>query len=213
MRGSPPAPFRLPPVSLAPLLFASSLALVAPDHHEEKPLEAPPQVGQTAPDFELPALIGDEAEGNGGDPALVKLSEVAKTGPVVLMVLRGYPGYQCPICSRQVAGFVRRADALEKAGARVLMVYPGPKADLGKFAAEFAGKFDLPENFLFLLDPDYKFTNAYKLRWDAPRETAYPSTFVLTKGRKVALAKVSEGHGDRSEPKEVLAAVRKAAKM
>ena len=187
-------------MSLAPLLFASSLALFAPDHHEEKPLEAPPKVGRTAPDFKLPAL---------GQKDPVALSKVAEKGPVVLMVLRGYPGYQCPICSRQVAGFVRRAEAFEKAGARVLMVYPGPKADL----KEFAGKFELPKNFTFLLDPDYTFTNAYQLRWDAPRETAYPSTFVLTKGRKVVFAKVSEGHGDRSEPKEVLAAVERAAKM
>ena len=191
-------------MSLAPLLFVSSLALVAPDHHAEKPLEAPPKVGRTAPDFKLPAL---------GEKDPVALSKVAEKGPVVLMVLRGYPGYQCPICSRQVAAFVRKADAFEKAGARVLMVYPGPKTDLEKFAKEFAGTFELPGNFTFLLDPDYTFTNAYKLRWDAPRETAYPSTFVLTKNRKVAFAKVSGGHGDRSGPAEVLAAVEKAGTM
>jgi len=32
----------------------------------------------------------------------VQLSEVEAKGPVVLVVLRGYPGYQCPYCNRQV---------------------------------------------------------------------------------------------------------------
>lgn len=55
-----------------------------------------------------------------------KLSELTKTGPVVLVVLRGYPGYQCPICTRQVADLRRNADEFAKLGAKVVLVYPGP---------------------------------------------------------------------------------------
>jgi hypothetical protein len=57
------------------------------------------------------------------------------------------------------------------------------------------------------MDPDYKFTNAYRLRWDAPRETAYPSTFVIDRERKVRFAKVSKTHGGRATASEVLKAL------
>ena len=44
--------------------------------------------------------------------------------PVVLVVLRDFPGHQCPLCNRQVAEFTSHAS--EFVGASVLMVYPGP---------------------------------------------------------------------------------------
>lgn len=192
-------------MSFAPLLFAAA-SLVAPlDHHEkdETKLTAPPKVGDAVPDFALPALGAD---------AKVELSRVLEDGPVVLVVLRGYPGYQCPICSRQVGSLIQRADAFKKAGTRVVMVYPGPAEKLDGFAKEFAGKFDLPDNFLFLLDPGYEFTNAYQLRWEAPRETAYPSTFVVTPDRKVTYAAVSKTHGGRPDTAAVVAAAETAGK-
>ena len=192
-------------MSLAPLLFAAASLISPLDHHEEDgaTLTAPPKVGDVVPDFALPALGAD---------AKVELSRVLEDGPAVLVVLRGYPGYQCPICSRQVGSLIQRADAFKEAGVRVVMVYPGPAEKLEGFAEEFAGKFDLPDNFVFLLDPGYEFTNAYRLRWEAPRETAYPSTFVLTPDRKVTYAVVSKEHGGRPETAAVLAAAEKAGK-
>jgi peroxiredoxin Q/BCP len=61
----------------------------------------------------------------------------------------------------------------------VLLVYPGPAKELESHAKEFARSKKLPANFHFVVDPDYKFTKAYDLHWDAPKETAYPSTFVV----------------------------------
>ena len=187
----------------APLLAAALLPAAAPDHHEKGELKAPPKVGDTVPNFKLPALGAD---------GLVEFAKVLEDGPAVLVVLRGYPGYQCPISSRQVGGLVRAAGKFEKAGARVVMVYPGPADDLQQFAKEFAGEFELPKNVLFLMDPGYEFTNAYKLRWEAPRETAYPSTFVVTPDREVTYATVSKGHGGRPATDEVVAAAEKAGK-
>lgn len=37
-------------------------------------------------------------------------------GPVVLVVLRGYPGYQCPICTKQLAEFRGKVDEFNKSG-------------------------------------------------------------------------------------------------
>jgi peroxiredoxin len=156
----------------------------------------PPKVGDTAPDFTLNTLDGK---------AVALSAETAKR-PVVLVVLRGWPGYQCPICTRQVHDFVQQANAL--AGeAQVLMVYPGPSEDLKAHAQEFLKDKHWPDQFLFVTDPDYTFTKSYGLRWDAKGETAYPSTFVIDTKGKVQFAKISKGHGDRSSAAEVVKAV------
>jgi peroxiredoxin len=121
-------------------------------------------------------------------------------GSVVLLVLRGYPGYQCPVCTAQIGKFMNRAKAFAAAKATVVMVYPGPADGLKSHAEDFVRGKTLPENFHLLLDPDYKFTNSYQLRWDAKNETAYPSTFVIGQDGKVLFAKISKTHGGRSSP-------------
>lgn len=172
------------------------LALLALATMASTPLRAAsPQVGQVAPDFQLRSLGGEE----------VRFADLVKQGTAVLIVLRGYPGYQCPICNRQVQEFIAKAKAFANAGARVVMVYPGPPDHLEERAAEFIADKKFPENFHLLLDPDYRFTNLYSLRWNAPRETAYPSTFIVGTDRKVRLAKVSTTHGGRSSAAEILA--------
>ena len=116
-----------------------------------------PKVGDEAKDFELTAIGGEK----------VKLSKLAEKGPVVLVVLRGYPGYQCPLCTKQVGELIGKADEFKKAGAQVVFVYPGPADKLKEKADEFVKGKDYPNHFHILLDPDYAFTNAYGLRWDA----------------------------------------------
>ncbi len=157
----------------------------------------PPAVGEAAPEFSLKGLDG----------AAVTLGELTKEGPVVLVMLRGYPGYQCPLCTRQVADLRSRARDFRAAGAKVVMVYPGPAAELGAKAAEFLGGTKLPEGYRLLVDPGYGFTESYGLRWDAENETAYPSTFVIDKGGRVRFAKVSRSHGDRVAAADVAKAL------
>ena len=157
----------------------------------------PPRVDEKAPDFTLTTL----------DRKPVQLSKQLADGPVVLVVLRGWPGYQCPICTRQVGEFITRAEQLKAAKARVILVYPGPADHLMDHAQEFVSGKDLPANFSFVIDPDFKFTVHYGLRWDAPRETAYPSTFVFDRKGVVRFVNVSKTHGDRASAKEVLAVV------
>jgi thioredoxin-dependent peroxiredoxin len=150
--------------------------------------------GDTAPNFTLRTL----------DDKSVELSPLTAKSPVVLVVLRGWPGYQCPLCTRQVNDFVSRASEFDAVGAQVLMVYPGPAADLKNHAEEFLHNKNWPKNFLFVIDPDFTFTKAYGLRWEAKGETAYPSTFILDKSNKVRFAHVSKQHGDRVGPVAVL---------
>jgi thioredoxin-dependent peroxiredoxin len=145
----------------------------------------PPQVGEMAPDFELKTL----------DDQTVRLSDLTSKSKVVLIELRGWPGYQCPLCTRQVHDYVRSAEKFKDV--QVLMVYPGPADELKAHATEFLKDKSWPKNFLFVLDPDYTFTKSYGLRWDAKSETAYPSTFIIDTSNKVRFAHVSHEHGDR----------------
>lgn len=158
------------------------------------PAPAPPQVGDKAPDATWTALDGQPG----------KLSQHLTEGPVVLVVLRGWPGYQCPICTRQVGQFLAHAESLQAARARVILVYPGPADRLREHAHEFLGGKNLPPHFSLVIDPDFAFTLRYGLRWDAPGETAYPSTFVIDRQGMVRYAKVSKTHGDRASALEVL---------
>lgn len=156
----------------------------------------PPAMGAVAPDFALKTLDAKE----------VKLSVETARLPVVLVVLRGWPGYQCPLCTRQVHEFVTQASTF--AGkAQVIMVYPGPAENLQAHADEFLKDKQWPKEFLFVTDPDYTFTKAYGLRWDAPGETSFPSTFVIDSKGVVRFVKVSHSHGGRASAAETLAAL------
>lgn len=155
--------------------------------------------GDKAIDFALKLIDGNE----------VQLNELNSNDKVVLIVLRGWPEYQCPACSRQVGQFISEAEKFEKHGAKVLFVYPGPSDVLQEKAKEFAEDFNFPDNFYFALDPDYSMINKYGLRWDAPKETAYPSTFVFNKKGKVVYSKVSSTHGGRAGVEEILEALEK----
>ena len=155
-----------------------------------------PATGDQAPDFTLSTPVGGS----------VMLSKETGKGETVLIVLRGFPGYQCPYCVRQVHDFVEHAADFAAKKTNVLLVYPGPPADLDQHAKEFLTKqADLPANIKLVIDPDYKMTNLYGLRWDGPHETAYPSTFILAKGGKITFEKISHEHGDRTTAADVLA--------
>ena len=156
--------------------------------------ETAPKVGDIAADFELTSVTGDR----------IKLTEKLKQGSVVLVVLRGFPGYQCPVCNKQVGQFLQDADKFKAAGVQVLFVYPGPSKNLSERAKEFIKDKTIPDHFHLLVDPDYQFTNAYHLRWNAADETAYPSTFVIAGDRKLSFVKISQTHGGRTKPDEVL---------
>jgi peroxiredoxin len=156
-----------------------------------------PHVGEMAPNFSLRTL----------DNKVVELKALTSERPVVLVVLRGWPGYQCPICSRQVNDYMTKASDFSAKGARVLMVYPGPADQLKAHAQEFLANKDWPADFLYVIDPDYTFTNAYGLRWDAPKETAYPATFIIDRERRVRFAHVSTTHGNRLDAAAALKAI------
>ncbi len=179
---------------------AAFLSIVVWSGESTRPHAAQPStpvVGVKAADFQLESMDG----------VTVRLSDEVARGAVVLTVLRGWPGYDCPFCTRQFGDYLSHAESFEQRGARVLFVYPGPAETLKEHASAFIASRPMPAAFRVLLDPDYTFTNAYGLRWNAPNETAYPATFVLDKRGIVTFASVSRGHGDRVSTEAVLKAL------
>lgn len=187
---------QLQSIAIVSALIAVVL-LFGSNHSKAREDKQPPAIGEMAPKLELQSY----------STGTIKLEEAIRRGPVVVMVLRGNPGYQCPLCSRQVGQFVASAKELRAASATVIMVYPGPEAQLKVKAREFLKDTRLPDGFHLLIDPDYAFTNTWHLRWDAPRETAYPATFVVDTKGKIRFAKVSKSHGDRAQAEEVITRV------
>jgi peroxiredoxin len=180
------------PLSGLPMVLIGALMVTA------NVLAETPGVGAKAPDFTLSTPTGTS----------VQLGEQEMNGTVVLVVLRGFPGYQCPYCQKQAHDFAEHASEFAAKKASVLLVYPGPPAELDQRAKEFLEKqADLPANVQLVTDPDYKVTNLYGLRWDAPHETAYPSTFILDKQGKILFEKISHSHGDRTSASDMLAQI------
>jgi peroxiredoxin len=162
---------------------------------------APPAVGDKAPGFTLTAADG----------TTVSLAEELKRGPVVLVLLRGWPGYQCPFCVLQYGDFITHREQFATAGARVIWVYPG-LSSVKQHADAFAAAADAPPNFRLALDPLLDFTRAYHLRWEGEGETSYPSTFVIDKAGVIRWVQISRTHGGRARAADVLSALSQLAR-
>lgn len=162
--------------------------------------EIGPIVGDRVPDFELPIV---------GSDSFLRLSDEYDKGKVVVIMLRGYPGYQCPICSRQVSAVFSRAKALAMHARRVILVYPGPRKDLKQKAEQFVGGKRIPATVVLVRDDEMRMTENWGLRWNRSRETAYPSTFVIDTNGRLKWKKTSDSHAGRSTIAEILTALKK----
>jgi peroxiredoxin len=158
---------------------------------------ATPGVTDRAPDFTLPTPGG----------ATLQLSSLTASSRVVLILLRGHPGYQCPYSLQQFNDFQQSAAQFAALGTQVLFIYPGQSSKLDDEAADFAPASSLPANVHLVIDPDFTATNLYGLRWSAPGETAYPSTFIIEKNGSIYSAKVGKSHGDHPTAADTLAAI------
>ena len=154
----------------------------------------PPKIGDIAPNFTLKTI----------DNKSVELRQLTEKGKVALVVLRGWPGYQCPLCEQQVHDLVGSAAEWKERNVQILFIYPGPADQLKDHAKEFLNNKEWPKDFLLVLDPNYKFTTDYGLRWDLKGETAYPSTFLIDSANKIRFEKISKEHGGRVGSRELL---------
>jgi peroxiredoxin len=184
----------LQPNRYAKFLTLAAVLILSTNSRADDPPK-PPKVGDTIKEYKFDSKTDHE----------VSLSALAQKGPLVLVVLRGYPGYQCPACTAQVADLRKHAKEFKELGSNVVLIYPGAVDDLQLRASQFLKNEKLPEPLVLVLDPNYDFLRPLGLRWDQKGETAYPSTFVLDNNRTVKYAKVSKTHGDRAKVKDIVA--------
>ncbi len=174
-------------------------APIAPCLSAETPVPQQ-RVDERIHDFDLPIV---------GSKDYLRLSDQYRRGPVVVVVLRGYPGYQCPLCTAQVATLANRATAISKLAEKIVLIYPGSSESLQRHAEQFAGTRRLPDSMVIVRDDRMETVRQWGLRWDARYETAYPATYIVDKNGRIRWKKVSDSHAGRSTVDEILKELRK----
>ena len=159
------------------------------------PANGTPAVGGRAADFTLRALDG----------TTVQLSkELAKGEPIVLVVLRGWPGYQCPFCTRQFGDYLANATRFDKVGLACSSSTRGPGEGLREHAEALSPR---PGNAQGLSSPARSRLCLYERIWAALECAAGDGLPVDVRGRRDGrdvLPQTSRGHGDRVTADAVL---------
>lgn len=171
------------------------------------------QTGDMAVDGEL----------TGWDGTSVKLSELWEEGPVVLMWYRG--GW-CPYCNIQLRAMQKSLDAIESAGARLVVLTP----ELPEKAKKTAESNDL--DIVALHDKDSQLARKYGILFDLPEpivpiyrdklklstfngndkmELPLSATYVIDTSGKITYSFLDADYKQRAEPAEVVEAVKAVA--
>jgi peroxiredoxin len=158
----------------------------------------PIQVGDEAPDFELPSSeLG--ADGKPGKP--VKLSDFRGKKAVILAF---YPLDFSPTCSKEMECFREDLTTFDGAGAQVLGISVDSKWTHAAFAKHIGLKYPLLADF----HPKGATAQKYGL-FKEQLGFASRATVVVDKAGKVAYVKETP-LGEQRDNKEILEAVRKA---
>jgi peroxiredoxin len=166
-------------------------------------------VGDTAPDFELPNAVGE----------MVRLSDHLESGPVILSF---YRGQWCPFCNLELQALQKSMDDIEVAGATLIAVSPNtPDTSLStveKHALTFPVLSDhdnlVAKQFRLVFEMTEENIENYREKGrDIPRfngsdkwELPIPATYVIDTDRVIRYAYVDFNHRRRAEPSEVIAA-------
>lgn len=168
----------------------------------------PLQIGDRAPDFELPNAVDQ----------WVRLSDCLQQGPVILIFYRG--GW-CPYCNLELRAYQQLLPQIQAAGATLIAVSPQSPdhslstaeknqlsfdvlSDVGATVAQaYNIAFELSEELKQLYTqlghalPEVNSTSD----WQLP----IPATFVIAPDRKILLSHIDVDYRNRLEPTEALA--------
>lgn len=167
-------------------------------------------IGDRAPDFALPSAGG----------GTIQLSELLKSGPVVL---KWYRGGWCPYCNLELQAYQEWLPAFENEGATIVAISPerpkyavstAEQSDLGYLVVSDVGNavarnyglvFKLPagvhEAYLAAFDMTER-------NGDASGELPLAATFIVDEGGTIRYAFADADYRVRAEPSEVVAALR-----
>ncbi|AWW00761.1 peroxiredoxin-like family protein [Arcticibacterium luteifluviistationis] len=171
------------------------------------------KVGQKAPNFELPNPEGKS----------ISLETLLGKGPVVVTF---YRGDWCPYCNLQLRALQAKLDEIHSLGATLVAI--SPQVPDGSMTKSEISKMD----FTVLSDQDAKVASQYGVAWEVPEflmehmrvdrnldlETInngngnilpIPATFVLNSDGVVTWNYVNVDYRTRSEPDEIIEALKK----
>jgi peroxiredoxin len=166
------------------------------------------QVGDKAPDFELPNALGK----------LVRLSDRLDQGPVILTFYRG--GW-CPYCNLELRAYQAMLPQIQAAGVSLIAISPQTPdsslstveknqlsfdvlSDVGSSVAQaYTIAFELPDDLKRLYTQlGHALPNSNGIAdWQLP----IPATFVIDSDRNIRLAHIDVDYRNRVEPMQALA--------
>jgi peroxiredoxin len=169
--------------------------------------------------YDAPISFADNAKSNTKvDSAALELTFMDRNGKpidlkkyrgqknVVLVVTRGYVtstygGSFCPYCTAQTTRLIAQYPEFAKRNAEVLLVFPGPKDQVGEFLKKSGGEIENePTPFPVLLDENFAAVDKLGIRGDL----AKPSTYIIDKQGQVRFAYVGTSSSDRPSVKALL---------
>jgi peroxiredoxin len=120
---------------------------------------------------------------------------------LVVVVMRGYPGFICPNCSAQTSRLISNYPEFTKRDAEVVVLFPGPTEHLNDYIATSrrqASDQEMP--FPIVLDENFAVVDRLGIRGDL----AKPSTYIVDKQGQVRFAYVGANSADRPSLKAML---------
>lgn len=171
------------------------------------------KIGQKAPIFELPNPKGE----------LISLAHLLENGPVVVTF---YRGSWCPYCNLQLRALQAKLSDIHTLGAKLVAI--SPEVPDGSLTKNEINEMD----FIVLSDQDAKIATQYGVAWEMPEfliehmkvdrnldlkkinngnasVMPIPATFILDKAGVVTWSYVNVDYRTRSEPDEVIEALKK----
>lgn len=140
----------------------------------------------------------------GSNGEIVDLSEFKGKKKLVLVILRGFAGSVCLVCSSQTIALSKNIEQFHDKDTEVVLVYPGPIETVPNFINSVR---NLEENvtlpFPVVLDVDLNLVNTFKINGSL----AKPSTLILDKDGIVRYAYVGKNPSDRPTIPDLLNAI------
>jgi peroxiredoxin len=139
----------------------------------------------------------------GADGSVIDVGGYKK--PVVVVLLRGFGGQVCLYCAAQTAALCKRIDDFHKAGAEVVVLYPGPAESAPAFIQAVKSLSKEPPPMPVALDVSLLLVRALGVEDNLAR----PTSLVLDRGGKVRFAYVGKTIADRPSADDLLREVRR----
>ena len=180
------------------ILILVAVAVLAGCRRSEEPVRTShPQVGQP---FPYTRFLN-------GSGQVVDVGTWTGKKNVLLVFMRGFPGYVCPKCTRHTAQLIERHDEFTTRNTQVLLVYPGPTESIPQFVkavrelltSTVTGELPLP----ILLDVDLAAVKAVGIQGDL----AWPASFIIGVDGLIKYGYIGKSYLDRPTVDEILQAV------